>query len=39
VNDTILLRSQIDCRDVDENGKPFVFEIKTRAACPIRYDV
>lgn len=39
VNNNILLRSQIDCRDIDENGNPFVFEIKTRAVCPIRYDV
>ncbi len=39
VNNNLFLRSQIDCRDIDENGNPFVFEIKTRAACPIRYDV
>lgn len=39
VNNSLLLRSQIDCRDIDENGNPFVFEIKTRASCPIRYDV
>ncbi len=25
VNNDILLRSQIDCRDVDEQGNPFVF--------------
>jgi hypothetical protein len=25
VNSNLLLRSQIDCRDIDENGNPFVF--------------
>lgn len=39
VNNDLFLRSQIDCRDIDENGNPFVFEIKTRACAPIRYDV
>jgi hypothetical protein len=39
VNGNLLLRSQIDCRDIDAEGNPFVFEIKTRAVCPIRYDV
>ena len=24
---------------MDKNGKNFVFEIKTRALCPIRYDL
>lgn len=24
-NDNLFLRSQIDCHDVDEQGKPFVF--------------
>lgn len=33
-----MLRSQIDCKDTD-NGDQIVFEIKTRASCPIRYDV
>lgn len=40
LNNNICLRSQIDCQDVDPvTGKPFVFEIKTRSVCPIRYDV
>lgn len=39
VNNNLLLRSQIDCRDMDRRGNQFVFEIKTRACCPIRYDV
>lgn len=39
VNSNLFLRSQIDCHDYDETGKPFVFEIKTRACAPIRYDV
>lgn len=35
----ILLRSQIDCGGKDKNGNDIVFEIKTRAVAPIRYDV
>ncbi|CAG9331924.1 unnamed protein product [Blepharisma stoltei] len=35
----ILVRSQIDCESVSETGEYFVFEIKTRACAPIRYDV
>ncbi|CAG9327408.1 unnamed protein product [Blepharisma stoltei] len=35
----ILIRSQIDTESIDEQGNPFVFEIKTRASAPIRYDV
>lgn len=35
----ILIRSQIDCESTDKNGDFFVFEIKTRASAPIRYDV
>ena len=34
-----MLRSQIDCMSYDANGKPYVFEIKSRACAPIRYDV
>jgi len=37
--DKILLRSQIDCAGKDKFGNDIVFEIKTRAAAPIRYDV
>lgn len=37
--DKILLRSQIDCGGKDKSGKDIVFEIKTRAVAPIRYDV
>ena len=35
----MFLRSQIDARGTDENGDPIVFEIKTRATAPIRYDI
>lgn len=35
----LLIRSQIDCGATDENGNYFVFEIKTRATAPIRYDL
>ena len=34
-----MLRSQIDTAGEDENGNPIVFELKTRATAPIRYDV
>ncbi len=37
--DKFLLRSQIDCGGKDINGNDIVFEIKTRAVAPIRYDV
>ena len=37
--DNILLRSQIDCKGKNAAGEDIVFEIKTRAASPIRYDV
>ena len=39
VNKEITLRSQIDGKSYDKNGKPYVFEIKSRACAPIRYDV
>lgn len=40
LNNEICLRSQIDCYDIDPDTKdPFVFEIKTRSVCPIRYDL
>lgn len=39
VNDDLMLRSQIDCMSYDKEGKPFVFEIKSRACAPIRYDI
>lgn len=35
----LLIRSQIDCQELDELGNPFVYEIKTRACSPIRYDL
>lgn len=35
----MLLRSQIDTTGEDENGNPIVFELKTRATAPIRYDI
>lgn len=35
----MFLRSQIDCRGEDEEGNPIVFEIKTRATAPLRYDI
>ena len=35
----LVIRSQIDCGATDENGEDFVFEIKTRATAPIRYDL
>lgn len=34
----ILIRSQIDCEATDPKGEAFVYEIKTRACAPIRYD-
>ena len=35
----MLLRSQIDARGTDKDGNPIVFEIKTRATAPLRYDI
>jgi len=35
----MFLRSQIDTRGEDENGDPIVFELKTRATAPMRYDI
>lgn len=35
----MVVRSQIDCESTATNGEKFVFEIKTRATAPIRYDV
>eukprot|EP00359_Climacostomum_virens_P004745 CAMPEP_0204908364 /NCGR_PEP_ID=MMETSP1397-20131031/7317_1 /ASSEMBLY_ACC=CAM_ASM_000891 /TAXON_ID=49980 /ORGANISM="Climacostomum Climacostomum virens, Strain Stock W-24" /LENGTH=535 /DNA_ID=CAMNT_0052077849 /DNA_START=513 /DNA_END=2120 /DNA_ORIENTATION=+ len=34
-----LIRSQIDCEYTTPEGENYVFEIKTRACAPIRYDV
>jgi hypothetical protein len=34
----ILVRSQIDCEGIADDGEYFVFEIKTRALAPLRYD-
>lgn len=40
VNNDICLRSQIDCHSFNPQTKqPFVFEIKTRACCPMRYEL
>ena len=39
LNNDICLRSQIDCFSTNKTtNKPFVFEIKTRTCCPMRYD-
>jgi hypothetical protein len=35
----MLLRSQIDTQGEDEHGNPIVFELKTRATAPLRYDI
>ena len=35
----MFLRSQIDCSGEDEDGNPIVFELKTRATAPLRYDI
>lgn len=35
----MMLRSQIDTRGTDEHGNDIVFELKTRAAAPLRYDI
>lgn len=39
VNDDLCLRSQIDCHSTLPNGEKIVYEIKTRATAPIRYEV
>ena len=39
VNNEICLRSQIDCMSEMPNGDKIVFEIKSRAVAPIRYDL
>lgn len=39
LNDKICLRSQIDCKTTMPDGKHVVFEIKSRALAPIRYDI
>ena len=40
LNNDICLRSQIDCYANDpKTGNPFVFEIKSRTCCPMRYDL
>ena len=35
----IFLRSQIDARGQDADGNDIVFELKTRATAPLRYDI
>ena len=35
----MFLRSQIDTRGTDMNGNDMVFELKTRASAPMRYDI
>ena len=35
----VFLRSQIDTRGEDADGNPIVFELKTRAIAPMRYDI
>jgi hypothetical protein len=35
----MFLRSQIDARGTDAEGNPIVFELKTRATAPLRYDI
>jgi hypothetical protein len=35
----MLLRSQIDCQGINSEGKNVFFELKTRAACVLRYDI
>lgn len=40
MNNNMCLRSQIDCAAIDrKTGKHFVYEIKSRAVCPMRYDL
>lgn len=35
----MMLRSQIDCKGKDADGNDIVFELKTRAAAVLRYDI
>ena len=35
----MFLRSQIDAAGEDADGNPIVFELKTRASAPLRYDI
>lgn len=35
----MFLRSQIDAQGYDEDGNNIVFELKTRATAPLRYDI
>ena len=35
----LMLRSQIDWQGVNDKGEPIVFEIKTRSAAVLRYDI
>lgn len=39
MNQKICLRSQIDCMAELDDGQKIVFEIKTRAVAPLRYDI
>ena len=39
INDDLCLRSQIDCQSTLPNGEKIVYEIKTRATAPQRYEV
>jgi hypothetical protein len=34
----MLIRSQIDCEGVSDDGSYYVYELKTRACAPQRYD-
>ena len=35
----LFMRSQIDAQGYDENGNNIVFEVKTRATAPLRYEI
>ena len=39
VNNNICLRSQIDCMSTKPDGNKIVYEIKSRAIAPMRYDL
>jgi hypothetical protein len=39
VNNEVCLRSQLDCVTHLSNGNSFVYEIKSRAVAPMRYDL
>lgn len=39
MNQKVCLRSQIDCMAELDDGEKIVFEIKTRAVAPLRYDI